>query len=82
MDGGNKKTPEELYFAKVASIYKKGDTDKACNYRRISLLSSIYKIHMILIRTRIQTEVESEVSKTQYGFRSAKSTAHAIYIIR
>ena len=59
-----KKAPEELYFAKVASIYKKGGTDKACNYRPISLPSSIYKVYMIMIRTRIQTAGESEVSKT------------------
>ena len=35
-----------------------------------------------MIRTRIQAEVEKEVSKTQYRFRPAKSTAHAIYVIR
>ena len=36
----DKKTPEELYHARVATIYKKGETDKASNYRAISLLSS------------------------------------------
>ena len=50
--------PEELYHARVASIYKKGDTSKAENYRPLSLLSSLCKIYMILIRTRIQQEVE------------------------
>ena len=45
--------PEELYYARVASIYKKGDTSKAENYRPFSLLSSMYKIYVILIRTRI-----------------------------
>ena len=77
-----KKAPEELYHARVATIYKKGETDKASNYRPISLLSSFYKIYMIMIRSRIQAEAEKEVSKTQYGFRPAKSTTHAIYIIR
>ena len=37
---------------------------------------------MIMLRTRIQAEVEGIVSPTQYGFRPAKSTAHAIFIIR
>ena len=78
----DKIAPEELYFARVATIYKKGDTDKVCNYRPISLLGSIYKLYMILIRARIQAEVEKEVSATQYGFRPAKSTAHVIFIIR
>ena len=60
----------------------KGDTEKKRNYRPISVLGSIYKLYMILIRTRIQAEVEKEVSSTQYGFRPAKSTAHAIFTIR
>ena len=74
--------PQELYYAKVATIYKKGETNRAENYRPISLLSGFYKIYMMLIRKRIQEEVEDIVSKAQYGFRPAKSTAHAIYIIR
>ena len=74
--------PEELYHARVASIHKKGDTSRAENYRPISLLSSLYKIYMILIRTRIQEEVEKAISGTQYGFRPATSTAPATYILR
>ena len=74
--------PRELYFATVATIYKKGETNRAENYRPISLLSGFYKMYMMLIRKRIQDEVEDLVSKAQYGFRPAKSTAHAIYIIR
>ena len=74
--------PEELYYATVATLYKKGETSKAENYRPISLLSGFYKIYMMLIRTRIQREVEDIVSKAQYGLRPAKGTAHAIYIIR
>ena len=66
----------------MATIYKKGETDKACNYRQIPLLGSIYKVYMILIRARIRAEIETEVTKTQYGFRPAKSTAHAFFIIR
>ena len=37
---------------------------------------------MILIRVRIQKALETHVCTTQYGFRPAKSTSHAIYIIR
>ena len=55
--------PRELYFAKVATIYKKGETNRAENYRPISLLSGFYKIYMMLIRKRIQSEVEDLVSK-------------------
>ena len=78
----SKKAPPELYFARIATIYKKGDTDKAGNYRPISLLSSFYKLYMTMIRERIQTGIEQFVSKTQYGFRPAKSTSHAIFLIK
>jgi retron-type reverse transcriptase len=37
---------------------------------------------MILIRQRIQKLVEKHLSATQYGFRPAKSTSHAIFVIR
>ena len=55
----DKVAPEELYSSRVATIYKKGDRDKACNYRPISLLGSIYKLYMIAIRAKIQAEVEN-----------------------
>ena len=37
---------------------------------------------MILSRLRIQAKVGREVSTTQYGFRTAKNTVRAIFIIR
>ena len=46
------KSPDDLYYAKVAAIYKKGETSKAENYRPISLLGSFYKIYMMLIRKK------------------------------
>ena len=77
-----KVAPEELYFARIATIYKKGDKVKSGNYRPISLLSSFYKLYMTMIRERIQEGIEQHVSKTEYGFRPAKSTSHAIYLIK
>ena len=74
--------PDDLFRAKVIPLYKKGDTDDPSNYRPISLLNSIYKIYMILIRTRLQVVLENTLSTTQYGFRTAKSTSHAIYLVR
>jgi hypothetical protein len=78
----NKDAPKELFKARVVPIFKKGDTDLAENYRPISLLNSFYKVYMILIRIRIEAAVEERITKTQYGFRQSRSTAHAIYIIR
>ena len=78
----NKTAPEELFLARVAPIFKKGDTDVASNYRPISLLNSVYKVYMMMIRTRMQNSIEHLLTRTQYGFRPSKSTSHAIYLIR
>ena len=78
----HKNAPDELFLARVVPIFKKGDTDVAANYRPISLLSSFYKVYMILIRERIQIAIDQFLCKTQYGFREGKSTAHALYILR
>ena len=72
----------ELFQARVVPIFKKGEADNAANYRPISLLSSVYKIYMIMIRQRMQHAIEDKLSATQYGFRPKRSTSHAIYIIR
>ena len=77
-----KSAPEELFLARVAPIFKKGDTDVASNYRPISLLNSMYKLYMILIRSRMQEPIEQHLAKIQHGFRPNRSTSHAIYIIR
>ena len=69
-------------FTRTDSALDLADTSKAENYRPISLLSSLYNIYMIMIRARIQEEVEKAISCKQYGFRPAKRAAHAIYMIR
>ena len=35
-----------------------------------------------MIRTRLQEQLESFITETQFGFRPNKSTAHATYVIR
>ena len=78
----SEKAPRELFLARVVPIYKKGDTDNAANYRPISLLSSIYKVYMVMIRQRMQDAIDTHLSNTQYGFRPHRSTSYAIYVIR
>ena len=78
----DRKAPQELFFARVVPIYKKGDADVAANYRPIFLLNSAYEIYMMMIRSRMQTAISHQISKTQYGLRTAMSTAHAIYVVR
>ena len=78
----SKEAPTELFLARVVPLFNKGDTNNAANYRPISLLSSLYKVYMIMIRQRMQNAINDALSNTQYGFRPQRSTSHAIYIIR
>ena len=75
--------PEEWKEALVVSIYKgKGsDTDPA-NYRPISLLNTIYKIFAAMLQARLARIHDGNLRSTQYGFRSQRSTAHPLFILR
>ena len=77
-----KSAPRIVYHKGSANFKKKVETDDAANYRPMSLLSSVYKIYMMMIRSRMQKAVEDKLAKTQYGFRPGKSTSHAIYVVR
>ena len=78
----NELFPKELELAQVVTIYKKGDTTKASNYRPISLLNTIYKIYASLIQKRLAEQVEQKILKAQYGFRRKKSTSQPLYVLR
>ena len=71
-----------LHEASVVSIYKKGDSSKLENYRPISLLQTFYKIIASLIKNRLKEGLENWIMNTQYGFRTGRSTSHAIFLAR
>ena len=68
--------------ARVAHIYKKGNTSDLSNYRPISLLNTMYKLFAAIVQTRLSSGIDHHMHKTQYGFRKAKITQQAIHIIR
>ena len=70
---------KEALRARVVHIYKKGNTSDLANYRPISLLNTMYKIFTVIVQ---ETGIDSRTHGTQYGFRKARSTQHAIHIIR
>ena len=74
--------PEDACLGRVVPLYKKGDTYLPSNYRPISLLNSVYKIYMCLIRNRLQVVLDPALSATQYAFNPSRSTLHAIYFTR
>ena len=63
--------PQGLFVARVVPIFKKGEADDAANYRPISLLSSVYKMYMMMIRSRMQKAVEDKVQKPNMVFSLA-----------
>ena len=68
----SKEAPTELFLARVVLLFKKGDTDNAANYRPISLLSSLYKVYMIMIRRRMQNAINDAlypIHNTDFGLR-------------
>ena len=52
------------------------------NSKPISLLNSLYKIYMVMIRSKMRAATEHLLAKSQYGLRPHKSTSHAISILR
>ena len=66
----------------MVHIYKKGNTSDMANYRPISLLNTMYKLFAVIVQRRLADGIDDKLHKTQYGFRQARSTQHAIHIIR
>ena len=72
--------PDCLKIAKVLPVYKSGEKSELCNYRPISILSSISKVLEKLIHIQSSTFLNkhSILLPTQYGFRANHSTIHAL----
>ena len=67
-------------MAKIVPIFKAEDNTNANNYRPISLLSNFNRIFEKLVHSRMESFIEQNdiLSPSQYGFRKAHSTQHAI----
>ena len=76
------KLENSLHEASVVSIFKKGDSTKLENYRPISLLQTFYKLLAAMMKNRLTQGLDDWFMTTQYGFRSGKSTSHAIFLAR
>ena len=68
-----------MKISKVIPVYKKGDKDHVCNYRPISLLTSLSKLLEKIVYTRLLEFLNIHIiSNSQFGFRQKHSTSHAI----
>lgn len=72
--------PTKMKTAKVIPLYKTGNKHQLTNYRPISILPQFSKILEKLFNNRLESfsEQHNLLSDCQYGFRSERSTAHAL----
>ena len=70
--------PECLKIAKVIPLFKKGDESLSCNYRTLSLLSSLGKVfEKLLYQLMVKFFDKNNLfTPAQYGFRPNYSCAH------
>ena len=70
-----------LTIAIVKCIYKSGDKTDRGNYRPLSLLIAFSKILERLVESRLgeHVNVNSILTKSQYGFKKKKNTEMAIH---
>ena len=75
--------PSDWSKAIIVPIFKKGDPEKADNYRGVSLLSVISKCYTSILNQRLYTWLENEqkISENQAGFRKHYSTVDQIFTL-
>ena len=75
--------PEDWKKAVIVPLYKKGDKERAANYRGISLLCTAYKIYTEILREKLEKEMErcDCIPEGQAGFRKGRTTMENIYIL-
>ena len=74
--------PDQWITSVIVNLPKKGDLSLMTNYRGISLLSIAAKVYNKIILNRIRDEVDPILRKNQAGFRSGRSCAQQIHILR
>ena len=72
--------PSKLKIAKIIPIFKQDDDTDASNYRPIALLSNFDRVFEKTVFKRMEYFIEQKnlLTLSQYGFRKAHSTQHAI----
>lgn len=76
-------TPKDWKTSVIVPIFKKGNKEKAKNYRGISLLYTANKIFAEILRGRLEIEVDRKMimPESQCGFRKGRGTIDNIFIL-
>jgi hypothetical protein len=78
----NEELPQQWKESTIVPIYKKGDKTDCNNYRRISLLSTAYRILSNILLARLTPYVGEIIGDHQCGFRRNRSTMDQIFYIQ
>ncbi|KAK6181925.1 hypothetical protein SNE40_009702 [Patella caerulea] len=75
--------PESWTSSIILPLHKKGDRNNPGNYRGISLLNSISKIFVSILKTRLTlwSDEQSLIVEEQAGFREGYSTIDNMFIL-
>ena len=74
--------PSQWTTSVIVPLPKKGDLSLMTNYRGISLLSITAKVYNKILLNRIRDHVDPILRSNQAGFRSGRSCAQQIHILR
>ena len=79
----SKSLPEDWCESHVSLLFKKGDPASCDNYRPLSLQCVAMKVFSAMLKERLlDAGVDERLWASQFGFRTGRSTEHAIYIAR
>jgi len=67
----------------IIPIVKKGEGKKVEEYREVTLMTTMYKIYVMVLaeRLRIECEEKKVISQNQTGFRKGMRTTNNIYVV-
>ena len=75
--------PEKWRLSRITPIWKKkGNASDPTKYRGISIGSTLSKIGINIILNRLSEFYESQLSRTQFGFRSGLGCNDGIYALK
>jgi hypothetical protein len=80
--GNKEELPQQWKEFISIPIHKKGDKTDCNNYRKISLLSTAYKVLSNIFLARLTPYVTEIIGHHQCGFRRNRSTTDQIFYIR
>jgi len=68
----SERTPSDWHLVNIVPIYKKGDKYNKANYRRVSLLSCVYKLYARVLQRRLAAFLQEHIVDEQAGFSAGK----------